>query len=79
VRVDNATAISDNGQIVSNGHNAQGQEHDFLLTPTQAVAATLASLPAQVASDAVWSKRDEPVPIGVMLTRGLRPRVQSSS
>jgi probable HAF family extracellular repeat protein len=32
--LDNATAISDNGQIVANGHNAQGQEHAFLLNPT---------------------------------------------
>ncbi len=30
--LDNATAINDNGQIVANGYNAQGQEHAFLLT-----------------------------------------------
>jgi probable HAF family extracellular repeat protein len=32
--LDNATAINDTGQIVANGHNAQGQEHAFLLNPT---------------------------------------------
>jgi probable HAF family extracellular repeat protein len=31
--LDDATAINDNGQIVANGYNAQGQEHAFLLTP----------------------------------------------
>jgi probable HAF family extracellular repeat protein len=31
--LDDATAINDNGQIVVNGYNAQGQEHAFLLTP----------------------------------------------
>jgi probable HAF family extracellular repeat protein len=32
--LDTATAINDNGQIVANGYNAQGQEHAFLLDPT---------------------------------------------
>jgi probable HAF family extracellular repeat protein len=32
--LDDATAINDNGQIVANGYNAQGQEHAFLLTPS---------------------------------------------
>jgi probable HAF family extracellular repeat protein len=32
--LDNATAINDNGQIVANGRNAQGQEHAFLLDPS---------------------------------------------
>ncbi len=31
--LDDATAINNNGQIVANGYNAQGQEHAFLLTP----------------------------------------------
>jgi probable HAF family extracellular repeat protein len=31
--LNNATAINDNGQIVANGYNAQGQEHAFLLNP----------------------------------------------
>lgn len=31
--LDDATAINDNGQIVADGHNAQGQEHAFLLRP----------------------------------------------
>jgi probable HAF family extracellular repeat protein len=30
--LDDATGINDNGQIVVNGYNAQGQEHAFLLT-----------------------------------------------
>jgi probable HAF family extracellular repeat protein len=29
-----AYAINDNGQIVANRSNAQGQEHAFLLTPS---------------------------------------------
>ena len=33
--LDNATAINDNGQIVVSGSNAPGQEHAFLLTPSQ--------------------------------------------
>jgi probable HAF family extracellular repeat protein len=32
--LDNATAVNDDGQIVVNGYNAQGQEHAFLLTPS---------------------------------------------
>jgi probable HAF family extracellular repeat protein len=32
--LDNATAINDNGQIVVNGYNAQGQEHAFRLNPS---------------------------------------------
>ena len=32
--LNNATAINDNGQIVANGSNAQGQQHAFLLSPT---------------------------------------------
>ena len=28
-----ASGINNNGQIVANGYNAQGQEHAFLLTP----------------------------------------------
>ncbi len=32
--LNDATAINDNGQIVANGYNAQGQEHAFLLTPS---------------------------------------------
>jgi probable HAF family extracellular repeat protein len=32
--LDNATAINDNGQIVVNGYNGQGQEHAFLLNPS---------------------------------------------
>jgi probable HAF family extracellular repeat protein len=31
--LNNATAINDNGQIVANGSNAQGQGHAFLLSP----------------------------------------------
>jgi probable HAF family extracellular repeat protein len=31
--IEAATAINDNGQIVANGRNAQGQEHAFLLNP----------------------------------------------
>jgi probable HAF family extracellular repeat protein len=31
--LDNATGINDNGQIVVDGRNSQGQEHAFLLTP----------------------------------------------
>jgi probable HAF family extracellular repeat protein len=30
----NATAINDNGQIVANGSNSEGQEQAFLLTPS---------------------------------------------
>jgi hypothetical protein len=32
--LDNAAAISGNGQIVASGSNAPGQEHAFLLTPS---------------------------------------------
>lgn len=32
--LDNATAINDNGQIVTSGSNAPGQEYAFLLTPS---------------------------------------------
>ena len=35
ITLDNATAINDNGQIVVSGSNAPGQEHAFLLTPSQ--------------------------------------------
>jgi probable HAF family extracellular repeat protein len=34
VTLEDATAINDNGQIVANGYNANGQEHAFLLTPS---------------------------------------------